>query len=65
MSKKLEGKVVVITGVNSGMGLAAAKRFAAEVAKVVITGRRPVALDAVGSGPAGRPVTPPGLHPRA
>ena len=30
MSQKLEGKVAVITGGNSGIGLATAQRFAAE-----------------------------------
>jgi NAD(P)-dependent dehydrogenase (short-subunit alcohol dehydrogenase family) len=37
---KLEGKVVVITGANSGIGLASAKRFAAEGAQVFMTARR-------------------------
>ena len=34
MSKKLEGKVAVITGGNSGIGLATARRFVAERAHV-------------------------------
>jgi NAD(P)-dependent dehydrogenase (short-subunit alcohol dehydrogenase family) len=43
---KLEGKTAVITGGNSGLGLAAAKRFVAEGAYVFITGRRQAELDA-------------------
>src|SRR5271167_2799016 len=42
---ELTGKVALVTGGNSGMGLATAKLFAAEGAKVVITGRRQEALD--------------------
>ena len=45
MSKKLEGKVAVITGGNSGIGLATARRFVAEGAHVYITGRRQAQLD--------------------
>jgi NAD(P)-dependent dehydrogenase (short-subunit alcohol dehydrogenase family) len=37
---KLKGKVSVITGGTSGIGLAAARRFVAEGAYVFITGRR-------------------------
>lgn len=43
---KLEGKVAVITGGASGIGLATAKRFVAEGAFVYIFGRRQDALDA-------------------
>jgi NAD(P)-dependent dehydrogenase (short-subunit alcohol dehydrogenase family) len=43
---KLEGKIAVITGGNSGIGLATAERFAAEGAYVFITGRRQAELDA-------------------
>lgn len=43
---KLAGKVAVITGGNSGIGLAAAQRFVAEGAYVYISGRRQSELDA-------------------
>ena len=43
--KKLEGKVAVITGGNSGIGLATAQQFVSEGAYVFITGRRQSELE--------------------
>ncbi len=43
--KKLEGKIALVTGGNSGIGLATAKQFVAEGAYVYITGRRQAELD--------------------
>jgi len=45
MSQKLNNKVAVITGGSSGIGLAIAKRFAQEGAKVAITGRNQQTID--------------------
>jgi len=46
MGNKLEGKIAVITGGNSGIGLATAKRLVSDGAHVFITGRRQNELDA-------------------
>src|SRR6476619_242902 len=45
MSGTMHGKVALVTGGSSGIGLATARRFAAEGARVLITGRRPEELD--------------------
>jgi NAD(P)-dependent dehydrogenase (short-subunit alcohol dehydrogenase family) len=41
---KLDGKIALVTGANSGIGLATAKRFVSEGAYVFITGRREAEL---------------------
>ncbi len=43
---RLQGKVAVVTGGNSGIGLATARRFAHEGAHLFIAGRRKPELDA-------------------
>jgi NAD(P)-dependent dehydrogenase (short-subunit alcohol dehydrogenase family) len=53
---KLQGKIAVLTGGNSGIGLATAVEFVAEGAYVFITGRRQKELDAA-VGLIGRNVT--------
>lgn len=45
MTKRLENKIAVVTGATSGIGFSTAKLFAAEGARVYITGRRKDALD--------------------
>jgi NAD(P)-dependent dehydrogenase (short-subunit alcohol dehydrogenase family) len=55
--KKLEGKVAVITGGSSGIGLATAKRFLEEGAHVVITGRREQELAQAAASIAGHITT--------
>lgn len=46
MTQVLAGKVAVVTGASSGIGLAIARRFAAEGARVFLAGRRQEPLDA-------------------
>jgi NAD(P)-dependent dehydrogenase (short-subunit alcohol dehydrogenase family) len=43
---QLDGKVAIVTGGTTGIGLAAAQRFASEGARVYLTGRRKPELDA-------------------
>ncbi len=45
MSDILEGKVAVVTGGTSGIGLATAREFVAQGAKVIITGRKKEEVD--------------------
>ena len=55
---KLEGKIALVTGANSGIGLATAKRFVAEGAYVYITGRRDSELARAAAAIAWHPPAP-------
>ena len=57
---KLDGKIAVITGGNSGIGLATAKVFVKKGARVYITGRRQAELEAAAVllGPLFRAMSP-------
>lgn len=44
MADRLKNKVAVITGGTTGIGLAAAKRFAREGARVIVTGNNPATI---------------------
>jgi NAD(P)-dependent dehydrogenase (short-subunit alcohol dehydrogenase family) len=56
-TSKLQDKIAIVTGGTTGIGLATAKRFAAEGARVIVTGRRQAELDAaveaIGHGATG------------
>jgi NAD(P)-dependent dehydrogenase (short-subunit alcohol dehydrogenase family) len=57
MAQALAAKTALVTGGTSGIGLAVVRRFVAEGAHVVVTGRRQEALDAV-AAELGDQVTP-------
>lgn len=55
LTNRFDGKVVIVTGGGSGIGAAAALRFAAEGATVVVAGRTRATLERVAAlAPAGR-----------
>lgn len=64
---RLEGKVAIVSGGGTGIGAATARRFAAEGAKVIVTGRRPEPLEEVAADTVGLAVpgdaTDPGHAP--
>ena len=45
MANRLQGKTALILGGTSGMGLASAKEFLAEGARVILTGRKQEKID--------------------
>ena len=64
MTSKLDDRIALITGGSSGIGLATAKRFIAEGARVVITGRSQAALHAAAAERGARAAATPAAPPR-
>src|ERR687898_1875625 len=60
---RLEGRVAIVSGGGTGIGAATARRFAAEGAKLVVTGRRKEPLNAVAAETAGVAVPGDGPDP--
>jgi NAD(P)-dependent dehydrogenase (short-subunit alcohol dehydrogenase family) len=56
--KPLKGRVAVVTGAASGIGLAMAERIAAEAMKVVLANMEVEPLETVGLLAVARPRTP-------
>jgi NAD(P)-dependent dehydrogenase (short-subunit alcohol dehydrogenase family) len=60
---RLERKRALVTGASSGIGREVARRFAAEGARVVVTGRRPEPLEEIAAEIDGHPVPGDGSDP--
>ena len=46
MSKKLDGRIALVTGGTTGIGLATARLFHTEGARVIVTGKNPATIEA-------------------
>jgi NAD(P)-dependent dehydrogenase (short-subunit alcohol dehydrogenase family) len=52
-AQRFQGKIAVVTGGNSGIGLGVAKAYAQEGARVAITGRNEKTLESAAKGDSG------------
>jgi NAD(P)-dependent dehydrogenase (short-subunit alcohol dehydrogenase family) len=50
MSKKLDGRIALVTGGTTGIGLATARLFHAEGARVIVTGKNPATIETARAG---------------